>query len=343
MRSTGHSQAGFSLIELMVAVVVMGVVTAQLFIVMGNQKKVYSSNERAVDTQETARMTLDLISFDTRMGGYMVPTWTAVSSVDGGTDKPDRFCVSSMFADPGITGDPNNKMATVRERYQGAHVNAVGIAGSSVNVDTLNLNPLVDNVNDFATGSGIIVASKTETYCARIKQITPDPVPGGTNNTITFYSSDATTYLTTTAGGYLQAVPANVYELDKDTLELSRNGMLLASQIEDFQTEFWVDGSGVANNQDDGDAEFPVNDLEHPDPPGGGLVAQNDRIRRVRVTVLAVAPLEDQQNSATGHLSYGRPKIANRDAATVADRLRRRSFSASIMPRNVIGVIDPEI
>jgi prepilin-type N-terminal cleavage/methylation domain-containing protein len=107
MRSTGHSQAGFSLIELMVAVVVMGVVTAQLFIVMGNQKKVYSSNERAVDTQETARMTLDLISFDTRMGGYMVPTWTAVSSVDGGTDKPDRFCVSSMFADPGITGDPN--------------------------------------------------------------------------------------------------------------------------------------------------------------------------------------------------------------------------------------------
>ena len=101
MRSTGHSQAGFSLIELMVAVVVMGVVTAQLFVVMGNQKKIYSSNERAVDTQETARMTLDLISFDTRMGGYMVPTWTAVSSVDGGTDKPDRFCVSSMFADPG--------------------------------------------------------------------------------------------------------------------------------------------------------------------------------------------------------------------------------------------------
>ena len=39
MRSTNHSQAGFSLIELMVAVVVLGVVTAQLFIVMGNQKK----------------------------------------------------------------------------------------------------------------------------------------------------------------------------------------------------------------------------------------------------------------------------------------------------------------
>ena len=86
-----------------------------------------------------------------------------------------------------------------------------------------------------------------------------------------------------------------------------------------------------------------MNDLNHPDPPGGGLTAQNDRIRRVRVTVLAVAPLEDQANSATGHLSYGRPKIANRDAATVADRLRRRAFSASIMPRNVIGVIDPEI
>ena len=340
---TSHSQAGFSLLELMVAVAIMGVVTAQLFVVMGNQKKVYSSNERAVDTQETARMTLDLISFDTRMGGYMIPTWAAVSSVDGGTDNPDRYCVSSMFADPGVTNDPNNPMEQVKQRWEGARVNPAGIAGSSVTVNKLNLNPDEDNVNDFATGSGVIIASKTETYCARIKQITPDPVPGGTNNTITFYSSDATSYLTNINGGEMQAVPANVYELNKDTLELSRNGMLLASQIEDFQVEFWVDGSGIPNNQDDGDSEFPVNDLEHPDPPAGGLMAQNDRVRRVRVTVLAVAPLEDQANSATGHLSYGRPKIANREASTVVDRLRRRAFSASIMPRNVIGVSDPEI
>lgn len=337
MHSTNKSQAGFSLIELMVAVVIMGVVTAQLFVVMGNQKKVYSSNERAVDTQETARMTLDLVSFDTRLGGYMVPSWTAVSSVDGGDAEPDRFCTSSVFADPGAIDDPLNPMLAVKQRWEGARVTAIG--GNSVVVDKLDLNDPPDGVDDFSTGTGVIVASKSQTYCARIRLINPSPGA----NTITFESTDAAAFITNIAGGELQAVPANIYELNTGTLELQRNGMLLASQIEDFQVEFWVDAAGGANDIDDGDTEFPVNDLNTPDPPAGGLMAANDRIRRVRVTVLAVAPLEDQANSASGRLTFGRPQIANRQPDPTPDRLRRRSFSASIMPRNVLGVQDPEI
>jgi prepilin-type N-terminal cleavage/methylation domain-containing protein len=339
MQKPNHSQAGFSLLELMIAIAIMGVVTAQLFVVMGNQKKVYQSNERAVDTQETARMTLDLISFDTRVGGYMVPSWTAVSSVDGGADLPDRFCVSSVFVDPGVTGD-DNPMESTTQRFPGAPVNAGGIAGNSVTVATLDLNVPPDGIPDFAVGSGVIVASRSETYCARIRNIVS---AGPGNNTIFVETNDVMSHITSIAGGELQAVPANVYEL-KDPLELQRNGMVLASQIEDFQVEFWVDAAGGgAKNVDDGDTEFPVNNLNAPDPPSGGLTAANDRIRRVRVTVLAVAPLEDQANSASGHLAYGRPKIANRDAGDTPDRLRRRAFSASIMPRNVIGVKDPEI
>lgn len=328
---TSHSQAGFSLLELMVAVAVMGVVTAQLFVVMGNQKKVYSSNERAVDAQETARMTLDLISFDTRMGGYMVPTWLAVSSVDGGAKDPDRFCVSSMFADPGVTGT-GNPMEALTTRWEGAKIAAGGLSANSVQVASLNLNPNQDAVDDFATGGGIIIASKDQTYCARIASITP-----GAPATITFATSDATTYITNITD-YTQAVPANVYEVNANN-ELLRNNMVLAQGIEDLEAEFWVDGS--ANNLDDGDTEFPVNTLNNPDPPGGGLMARNDRIRRVRISVLAVSQFEDQANSATGNLSYARPKVANRDAGDVPDRFRRRAFSVSIMPRNVIGVQDP--
>jgi len=336
---TSHSQAGFSLLELMVAVAVMGVVTAQLFIVMGNQKKVYSSNERAVDAQETARMTLDLISFDTRMGGYMIPTWLAVSSVDGGTKDPDRFCVSSMFADPGATGS-GNPIEALTTRWEGAKLAGGGLSSNSVQVASLNLNPLQDNQDDFATGGGVIIASRAQTYCARIQGITP-----GAPATIQFATNDATTYITAITPE-TQVVPANVYEVDANN-QLLRNNMVLAQGIEDLQAEFWVDGTndpatGKPNNLDDGDVEFPVNTLNNPDPPGGGLVARNDRIRRVRITVLAVSQFEDQADSATGNLSYGRPKVANRDPGDVFDRFRRRAFSVSIMPRNVIGIEDPE-
>jgi prepilin-type N-terminal cleavage/methylation domain-containing protein len=342
MRNDSHSQSGFSLLELMIAIAVMGVVTSQIFIVMGNQKKVYSSNERAVDTQETARMTLDLVSFDTRVGGYMIPAWAAVSSVDGGVDDPDRYCASSVFADPGQIGDvPPNPMEVQIQRFKGAVVGA--FSANSVTVDSLDLNPPIDGTPgtvDFTIGEGVIVASPRETYCARISNVDP------ATNTITFETSDAMSHLTTTTGpgmdgvvtpGILRAVPANIYQLNKDTRELTRNGMLLASDIEDFQVEFWVDNANP-NDLDDGNTEFPVNNLKNPDPPAGGITAENDRIRRVRVTVLAVSPVEDQANAASGNLLFGRPKVANRNAGTTADRFRRRMFSASIMPRNMIGV-----
>src|SRR5262245_2462011 len=106
MTTRSHKNAGFSLIEMMVSVAVLGIISAQLFIVFGNQKKVYASSERVLDVQEQARMTLDLISFDSRMAGFMVPAYTAVSSVDGDTTDADRLCVSDpSFANlAGSTG-----------------------------------------------------------------------------------------------------------------------------------------------------------------------------------------------------------------------------------------------
>jgi prepilin-type N-terminal cleavage/methylation domain-containing protein len=304
MRRNANSAAGFSLIELMVAMVVMGVVTAQLFVVFANQKRVFTSNDRALDVQESARLTLDLVSFDTRMAGFMVPKYTAVSSVDGGANGADRLCVSA----PGSAGS-GGVVPTKISRFEGATV--TGIAADRVTVNTANLDLDGDGVVDFAVNSGVIVASATTTYCARISSI----IPGVTAD--------------------LRAVPANVYELDTNLLELRRNTLLLASQVEDFQVEFWLDNAGAPNGTEDGDTEFPVNDLNKPDPPGGTIPAQNDEIRRVRVSVTARTIQQDQANSATGHLQGGRPALANRAAAAAADLFRRKSFSASILPRNI--------
>jgi len=334
MRSRAHSSAGFSLIELMVAVAVMGIVTAQLFVVFANQKKVFTSNDRALDAQESARLTLDLISFDTRMAGFMVPKYTAVSSVDGGAANADRYCASA----PGSAGS-GGTVPTKISRFQGATL-VNNITATSVTVNTADLDMDGDGLADFVVNSGVIVASETRTYCARIASLNPN----GATTDIVFATNaaageDATFYLGgTTPSSDMRAVPANVYEIDTQALQLRRNNLLLASQIEDFEVEFWLDTAGSPNGVEDGPNEFPVNDLNNPDPPAtgpGSIPAANDEVRRVRISVTARTTLEDQESSATGNLQWGRPALANHAAGAVVDRFRRRTFSASILPRNI--------
>lgn len=344
MRNDVRSSAGFSLIELMVAVAVFGLITAQLLIVFSNQKRVFSSNERALDVQEQARMTLELISFDTRMGGFMVPRYTAVSSVDGGDTGADRFCVSdASYFD--FSGAPS-PLDTKTMPFDGARV--TNLASDHVTVSGLDIDgsaPAVDFLAPSAAGAGngggIIIASPTQTFCARITRIAGNDIyfeDHQTDDDVQF--GDATVYITAGVTPDLRAVPAQVYEVDPVALELHRNGLLLASQIEDMQVEYWLDNSGTPNGVQDDDSEFPVNTLNTPDPPGGAIPADMSLVRRVRVSVLARTDREESDTSAHGRLLGGKPALANRLAPPETDRFRRRSFSASILPRNLVAVGD---
>jgi prepilin-type N-terminal cleavage/methylation domain-containing protein len=316
--------SGFSLIEMMVVVAIMGIITAQLFVVFANQKRVFMSSERTLDIQESSRLTLDLVSFDARMAGFMVPKWTAVSSLDGGTDHADRLCVSSSSFVP--MNSPSLEAKT--SRFAGATVTSVSSNG--VTVDNTDIDG--DGALDFQPGAGAIVATATRTFCA--------VVAARTANSITFSSPEDAAGALGGATPDMRAVPANVYQLDENLLELRRNGLLLASQIEDFEVEYWLDNSGLPNGNEDGDAEFPVNNLAAPDPPGGTIPADNTQVRRVRVSVTARTLRDEGNTSAAGHLSYSRPALANRDADATPDTFRRRSFSASILPRNLVTIGD---
>ncbi|MGH9888612.1 MAG: PilW family protein, partial [bacterium] len=204
-------------------------------------------------------------------------------------------------------------------------------------VDTLDIDGSAPT-NDFlaptaagaGNGGGIIIASPTETFCARITDIS--------GNQITFADHDDLTVYISANSGDLRAVPAQVYELDEDARELRRNGLVLASSIEDLQIQYWVDTSGTPNGTQEGDEEFPVNELNDPDPPEGPIPADMTQIRRVKISVLARTDREEEQDSAHGRLLGARPALANREASEDADRFRRRSFSASVLPRNIVGV-----
>jgi hypothetical protein len=171
-----------------------------------------------------------------------------------------------------------------------------------------------DTNDDFIEGRGIIISDGVNTHCARItvidtatRQIEYEPL-----------IDDPTVYTLAST----RAVPAVVYEVAAGGgLGLSRNNMLLSSEVEDLQVEFGVDANldDVVDETDT--AEFPLDTLSGSSP---------ERVRNVRLTVITRTAQDDPEYDGPGF-----PGAANRDAGA-ADGFRRRRFVARVLPRNLL-------
>jgi prepilin-type N-terminal cleavage/methylation domain-containing protein len=222
--------AGFSLIEVMVAVVVMAIVTSQLLLSFSQQHTSSLEHERTIEIQEEARLVVDVILKDVRAGGFMVPKYAAVVSTDGGTAASDALCIS----DPSVIDD-----ATL----PGAGAGSVTVSTSTVDIDS-------DGDTDFTEGDAIIIGTGTRGHCAVIDTLTV----GATDTTIQFSPSTLTGF---NAGSDDAVVPAVRYAVAAGAF--SRNGVVLSNHIEDLQAEFGVDAD--RNGTVEG-AEFPIDDLD---------------------------------------------------------------------------------
>ena len=279
---------GFTLIEVMIVVLIMGIVTAQMFIVFSAQKRTFLEDEGTREVQEDARLITDLIAFDTRQSGFMVPNHAAVSSFDGqsnGPDQPDRFCVSdtSYFSIP-TYGQASNEFDARARAWSGE---SVIVTSNSLNLNAGSIGDIDgDGTMDFllpsvlfgTDGGGVILTegSGTISVCARIAGwIAPtlfiEPLHALTNG------ADVARL---NLGGAI-AVPAVIYEVDEPNLTLFRNGVALGTAVEDLQVEYWIDQQivGVPGQIDPG--EFPLHDLTNLLP--GFSTAD---IQRVRVSVI---------------------------------------------------------
>ena len=293
-------RSGFTLVELLIALVVSAMVVAQAFVIFGTQHATAIGHERAVEVQEDARLVANAVLADVRMAGFMVPRVAALASVDGGANAADRLCAS----DPDVLDDA--RVAAAPDRFDrarvlaavGAGANSVQLLGSTLDVDG-------DGVDDFAVGAGLVLADGASSHCARIEQIAGD--------TLQFTPPTPAGFSATSAG---RAAPAAIYELDAGGL--SRNGLRLATQVEDLQVEFGVDADGDGQL---GAGEFPIHDLNGSDPA---------RVRMVQITVITRADAEDPKLT-----SSGRPAAANRSAGA-PDDFRRRRVTASVLPRNLL-------
>ena len=324
MSRTSHNQQahGFSLIEVMIVVLIMGIVTAQMFMVLSSQRRTFLINEQNLNTQETARVVSDLISYDARMSGFMVPQMSGVSSVDGGVNNADRLCVSDpTYFDTPLTGAPAPSMDNRGNKFGGAPVTALNPGGSPGTLAIAGQDIDGVNGNDFAAGSGIIITDGQRTHCGQINTVNAGGVVLVNGHDI--------------PGGFptlgVVAVPAIIYEVQG--LNLLRNGVTLSSQVEDLQVQYWVDAEtpdGIMQDAAAGGTEWPVFDLNGAYP----WVMDLSRVRRIQVIVTS----RGTQGTNQEGVQFNRrrlPAAANRVAGP-PDDFPRRSFTVDVLPRNLL-------
>jgi Tfp pilus assembly protein PilW len=289
------------MVELMVAMLIMAVVTTQALGVLSSQIQTFHSQKRVLETQEDARLVADMILVDLRMAGFMTPKRSGVSSVDGGVNQPDSLCVSEW------TTFNETELENASNIFDRASPTG-DVTGSTVTVLTADMDMDADGDDDFIVGEGIIIADTDNSHCAVITAIA-----GGT---ITFAPATAATIVALDGA---RAVPAIVYQVA--ATGLTRNSLLLSSQVEDLQVEYAID-----LNDDDliGAGEFPIHTL----------TANNDdteAIRGVRLSVLTRTVSPDTQLTGAG-----RQVIANRTTPAAADNFRRRLVTVNAAPRNLL-------
>jgi prepilin-type N-terminal cleavage/methylation domain-containing protein len=308
MRQAPRRQAGFSLVELMVAVAVMGIVTSQLLVSFSQQHTSSLEHERTIEIQEEGRMVMDIILKDLRLAGFMVPKFVAVAGEDGGANGSDRLCVS----DSSVIDD--STLVDASDKFAGAEITTpmTGDA-SSITVATSSLDIDGDGDNDFAVGSGVIIGTGTEGHCGRITAIGA----GGGGTVITFTPSTGGTITATPSDA---VVPAIVYTVTGNSL--ARNGVVLSDHIEDLQTEFGIDGdrSGTVGDDAAPSAEFPVDALDGD---------EYELLRNVRVHLTA-RELRSEDDFNGQYFA-----VANRVDAAATDNFKRRRITGDAILRNL--------
>ena len=356
-----RDQRGFSLIELVVSMAVLGLVTFFLTEMLVRSSRTYTVVDDVTEAQQNLRAVTSLLERELRATGFLAPEGAAICGWDTGgagtaDTGPDVLYVSDADAlDPAGVTNLTAQAADVTGGFTG--VGEDDLVLSSLVVDA---NPFYDLDGDGVADSdflwtttparngGVIVVDRNNpergAACGVITKIDPatntvrvdfevrnaphSPLPNGAAPGGTPLQAGAVD---------LVAVPAHVYWIDPGGAgqppQLIRDGMVLANDVEDLQLAMFYDlnGDGV------------IGALEYP----GAAAAQyeskdwnNKDLREVRVTVVARTRTQDPDVLANPALATNVTQgFENRAAGAVPDGFRRRSITLVVQPRNVNRVL----
>jgi prepilin-type N-terminal cleavage/methylation domain-containing protein len=368
---------GFSLIELVVSMAVLGLISFFLTDLLVRQSRTYTVVDDVTEAQQNLRAITNLLERELRATGFLVPEGAAVCGYDtggGGTpdDGPDVLYVSDADAlDPAGITSLTTQAADVLSGY-----------GDGDGIEVLQLSSLLVDANPFydldgdgvaesdflfttapARNGGVIVVDRSNPSAGAACGVITDLDVGA--NTITVDFNVATAPNAPGGGGAapdgtplgigatdLVAVPAHVYWINPGAAggppQLIRDGMVLANDVEDLQLALFydVDDDGVVDGLDAAFTPPPFHSaLEYPGSAADNAEYEpgswdNSELREVRVTVVVRTRAEDPNVLANPNLANSVTQgFENRAPGVVADGFRRRSITLTVRPRNVDRVL----
>jgi prepilin-type N-terminal cleavage/methylation domain-containing protein len=336
-----RTRQGFTLVELMVSVALMGVVIVWLMGFFVVQSRSYVVTDELGEAQQNSRTIIDLIEREIRAAGMMVPENGAACGVDS-TTGPDTLYVGDADAiDPTNQNIPNlgAKVLAGVPLAAGANtltVNSVVLDGSPYYVTTT---PGVPS-SDFRCDTGNCAVGGNNAAGGVILIDAANPGRGVACGTITSIPNNTTisvnfSNILNGAGGNapnVLAIPAHVYTIDANN-RLRRDNLILANDVEDLQVAYFYDvtPNGIVDSVA---TEYPGSS-----PALGGVqyLPQNwdgTRLREIRVNLVVRSRTPDP------NLTGSQPQSTeNRAAPLPADpagqNYHRRVITSTVRLRNV--------
>ncbi len=314
---------GFSLVELMVSVALMGIVMMYLMQSFSAQQRTYVMVDQVTEAQQNLRAISELVEREVRLAGFMVDEAGAVCGLDA-TNAPDTLFVS----DAGALDPATAILPELGARIPGSDAASGGLALSGGDTVVLDGAAAYDtdnngvNDSDFRPGSGVIIYDRNDptrgSACGTVTAV----VPNGANLTVNLLASNLSGVA---VGAQLVAIPAHIYQINGNA-QLLRDGLVLAEDVEDMQVAYFFDANANGN----------VDAGDNPGVVGQPYVAANEdnsTLREVRLNFV-IRTRGTDPSFTQGRFQTTENRVA--PAATVQDpQLRRRVHTTTIRIRNV--------
>ena len=314
--------AGFTLVELLIALVLSIVIVGAVYATFNSQQKSFSLTNEKTDMQQQGRAAMNWLMRDLRMAGCLVPSSKAVRIVDhnipnGTTPASDE--ITLIFAD---------------QRFDGLTIqSSSGSPPTTVTVEVQSGGSFAPNNNDYVN-KNIVLVNQDETHSVirRITQVS------GTGTQRTFTLGNLDSYLSgltpafnssndnsaSYAGGNAYVLTTRTYDVQSETLYINDHNdgtssgtpQPLAEGAEILQFDFHMsDGSTQS------------------DPTAGSHTIDQSRAIRIYLLMKNIVKDTDYADTLTYTLGAGNAVFTPNSSSSLRP-YRRRLLTTLVRLRN---------